>query len=177
MREAGHDVNPRYRSGLAQTGYGLILQQGQRLTYCASGVIRPPQDAPLSERLKVIFDGIAQIIAEHSPAQFAIEQIFMAKNASSALKAGAGPRRCAAGGRLQGLASMSTKRAKVKQAVVGTGAADKTQVQHMVKSLLKLAASPEDAADALAVAICHANGFHLTARVHLAGVSSRGRMR
>jgi crossover junction endodeoxyribonuclease RuvC len=164
--------------GSRKTGYGLIQQQGQRLSYCASGVIRPPVDAPLSERLKVIFDGISQIIASHAPAQFAIEQIFMAKNASSALKLGQARGVALLAAACAGLTVYEYEARKVKQAVVGTGAADKTQVQHMVKSLLKLVASPqEDAADALAVAICHANSFHLTARAELTGRFSRGRLR
>ncbi len=164
--------------GSRKTGYGLIQQQGQRLNYCASGVIRPPVDAPLSERLKVIYDGISQIISQYSPAQFAIEQIFMAKNAASALKLGQARGVALLAAACAGLSVHEYEARKVKQAVVGTGAADKTQVQHMVKSLLKLAASPqEDAADALAVAICHANSFHLSAQVNLTGRFSRGRMR
>ena len=101
--------------GSRKTGYGLILQQGQRLTYCASGVIRPPQDAPLSERLKVIFDGIAQIIAEHSPAQFAIEQIFMAKMPPAPLSWGRPAALRCWRPPAQGLASMSTKRARLNR--------------------------------------------------------------
>jgi crossover junction endodeoxyribonuclease RuvC len=127
--------------------------------------------------LKVIFDGITQIIAEHTPAQLAIEQIFMAKNASSALKLGQARGVALLAAACAGLTVYEYEARKVKQAVVGTGAADKTQVQQMVKTLLKLAASPqEDAADALAVAICHANSFHLTARVQLTGRFSRGRL-
>lgn len=163
--------------GSRKTGYGIINQVGQRLTYAASGVIRPPVDAPLSERLKVIFDGITQIIAQYQPEQFAIEQIFMAKNASSALKLGQARGVALLAAACAELKVYEYEARKVKQAVVGTGAADKTQVQHMVKSLLKLVASPqEDAADALAVAICHANSVHLTTRVELTGRFSRGRL-
>lgn len=163
--------------GSRKTGYGIILQQGQRLSYCASGLIRPPQDAPLSERLKVIYDGISQLIAQYSPEQFAIEQIFMAKNAASALKLGHARGVALLAAACADLKVHEYEARKVKQAVVGTGAADKSQVQHMVKTLLKLAAAPqEDAADALAVAICHANSAHLTNKVELTGRFRRGRL-
>jgi crossover junction endodeoxyribonuclease RuvC len=139
------------------TGYGVIRQQGKQLIYLGSGCIRTSEGA-LPGRLKQIYAGISEIITQFHPDVFAIEQVFMAKNADSALKLG----------QARGSAIVAAVNAElpvyeyaarlIKQAVVGTGAAEKSQVQHMVQQMLKLPAKPQaDAADALGVAICHAN--------------------
>ena len=144
--------------GSRKTGFGVINAQYGRVDYVASGVIRVPEQLVLAERLKVIFDGLVKIIDLHLPQEFAIEQVFMAKSAGSALKLGQarGAAIVAAVGR--DLPVFEYEARKVKQSIVGTGAADKIQIQHMAKVLLKLDAAPqEDAADALSVAICHAN--------------------
>ncbi|WP_185232422.1 crossover junction endodeoxyribonuclease RuvC [Teredinibacter franksiae] len=150
--------------GSRKMGYGIINAQGSRLAYVASGVVRIP--APLlvadclAERLKVIFDSLTEIIEQYQPQEFAIENVFMSKSAGSALKLGQARGAAIVAAVNQDLPVSEYAARKVKQAVVGTGAADKLQVQHMVKTLLALPASPpEDAADALAVAICHANTF------------------
>lgn len=142
--------------GSRKTGFGII-QTGSRLTYIGSGVIRLP-DAPLAERLRIIADSVADIIASYRPEQAAVEEVFMARNAASALKLGqargAAIVACAQGG----LEISEYTARQVKQSVVGTGAAAKEQVQHMVCRLLNLPAPPqEDAADALACALCHAH--------------------
>lgn len=143
--------------GSRKTGFGLINSQGSCLSYISSGVIRIP-DEQLPERLKLIFDGISEIIQEYSPREVAVEQVFMAKSAGSALKLGQARGAAIVAAVNNELPVSEYEARKVKQAVVGTGAADKLQVQHMVKTLLKLPETPqEDAADALAVAICHAN--------------------
>lgn len=140
------------------TGYGIINVLGARLDYISSGTIRIPDGLPLPERLKIIFNSVNEIIETHMPQEFAIEQVFMAKSAGSALKLGQARGAAIVAAVSHDLPVAEYEARKVKQAVVGTGAADKTQVQHMVKTLLKLPAAPsEDAADALAVAICHAN--------------------
>ena len=141
--------------GSRKTGYGLIdIQRGQAC-YVASGVIRLP-DGPLPERLKLIFDAVSQIAQQYRPAQMAIENVFMSKSAGSALKLGQARGAAIVAGTNADLPVAEYEARKVKQAVVGNGAADKLQVQHMVKTLLRLPASPqEDAADALAVALCH----------------------
>ena len=143
--------------GSRKTGYGIIETTGQRHRYIASGVIRLG-DGPLPQRLKIIFDSIAVLINDYQPQEVAVEEVFMAKSAGSALKLGqargAAVTACVANDLI--VAEYTAR--QIKQAVVGTGAAVKEQVQHMVRILLKLPANPqEDAADALAAALCHAN--------------------
>lgn len=163
--------------GSRKTGYGVIAQAAGRLTYVASGVIRMGETLTLPERLKVIFDSLNEVIHLHQPAQFAIEQVFMAKNAGSALKLGQARGAAIVAAGFHDLPVFEYEARKVKQSVVGTGAADKTQVQHMVKTLLKLTASPqEDAADALAVAICHANSHQYLIRLAGSRQFRRGRL-
>ncbi|WP_347331891.1 crossover junction endodeoxyribonuclease RuvC [Marinimicrobium locisalis] len=143
--------------GSRKTGFGVIERLGGKVAYVTSGVIRVP-DGDLPSRLKVIFDAITQIVQQQGPDMVAIEQVFMAKNASSALKLGQARGAAITAAVVQDMPVYEYEARKVKQSVVGTGAADKTQVQHMVKTLLRLAGTPqEDAADALAVALCHAN--------------------
>lgn len=143
--------------GSRKTGFGVIERIGGKVAYITSGVIRVPEGS-LPERLKVIFDAITQIVQQQSPDVVAVEQIFMAKNASSALKLGQARGAAITAAVVQDLPVYEYEARKVKQSVVGTGAADKAQVQHMVKALLRLPGTPqEDAADALAVALCHAN--------------------
>ncbi len=141
--------------GSRKTGYGLIDVQRNKAIYVASGVIRIPE-GPLPERLKLIFDAVSQIAQQYRPEQMAIENVFMSKSAGSALKLGQARGAAIVAAANADLPVAEYEARKVKQAVVGTGAADKLQVQHMVKVLLKLPAVPqEDAADALAVALCH----------------------
>lgn len=144
--------------GSRKTGFGVINAVSGRLEYVASGVIRIPDHLALADRLKVIYDGISSVIDSHMPNEFAIEQVFMAKSAGSALKLGQARGAAIVAAVTQDLPVAEYEARKVKQSIAGTGSADKLQIQHMVKTLLKLTASPqEDAADALAVAICHAN--------------------
>lgn len=162
--------------GSRKTGFGIINVIGRKTEYVTSGVIRVPE-LELPERLKIIFYSVTQIIQQYCPQEMAIEQVFMAKNAASALKLGQARGAAIVAAVALALPVSEYEARKVKQSVVGHGAADKAQVQHMVKTLLKLAAEPqEDAADALAVALCHANTQqHL---IKLAGSSSfrRGRV-
>ncbi len=144
--------------GSRKTGYGLVNAVSGRLEYVASGVIRIPDYLALAERLKLIHDGITSVIDSHMPSEFAIEQVFMAKSAGSALKLGQARGAAIVAAVTRDLPIAEYEARKVKQSVVGTGSADKLQIQHMVKTLLKLTSTPqEDAADALSVAICHAN--------------------
>jgi crossover junction endodeoxyribonuclease RuvC len=152
MRILGIDPGSRF------TGFGIItvLRNG-KLGYVASGCIRIPKGS-LAERLKVILEGVGEVIDTHSPEVLSIEKVFMARNADSALKLGQarGAALCAA---LQHNLPVNEYTAlQIKRAVVGTGRGDKKQVQHMVTALLGLSGIPQaDAADALAAAICHAN--------------------
>ncbi|MYM65019.1 crossover junction endodeoxyribonuclease RuvC [Pseudomaricurvus sp. HS19] len=162
--------------GSVKTGFGIINQLGSRHEYVTSGVIRMPAIS-LPERLKIIFDSLTQIIEEYSPQEMAIEQVFMAKSAGSALKLGQARGAAIVAAVNQMLPVSEYEARKVKQSVVGNGGADKHQVQHMVKTLLKLPALPqEDAADALAVALCHANTQQHMIRVATARTFRRGRM-
>lgn len=143
--------------GSRKTGFGLVDITGGRACYVTSGVIRVP-DTSLAERLKVIFDSVTQLTGQYVPDQLAIEEVFMGKNASSALKLGQARGAAITAAAVAGIPVFEYATRTVKQSVVGQGGADKVQIQHMVKVLLRLPATPqEDAADALAVALCHAN--------------------
>jgi crossover junction endodeoxyribonuclease RuvC len=142
--------------GSLVTGYGLIEATGQQARHVASGCIRTPA-GELTRRLGVIYAGVAELVAGYAPEEIAVERVFVSRNAGSALKLGQarGAALCAT---LSGGASIHEYAPRaIKQAVVGYGGADKHQVQQMVKLLLALDATPQaDAADALAVALCHA---------------------
>lgn len=141
--------------GSRVTGYGVILQQGRRLLYIGSGCIRTQVD-DLPSRLGKIYAGVSEIITQYQPDCFAIEQVFMAKNADSALKLGQARGVAILAAVNNNLPVFEYAARQVKQTVTGTGAAEKAQVQHMVRSILKLSAAPQaDAADALAIAITH----------------------
>lgn len=139
------------------TGYGLIRSQGRQVEYLDSGCIRMGE-RPLAERLQIIYAGLAELIATYRPEEFAIEQVFMARNADSALKLGQARGAAIVCAANVGLPVFEYSARQVKQAVVGKGGAEKTQVQHMVQALLNLSSRPQaDAADALAIALSHAN--------------------
>lgn len=150
--------------GTARLGYGLVAARGDSLRYLTCGVIQTPAGQPLPERLRTIYDRLQDIIREHQPTLAAVELLFFTKNAQSAF----------AVGQARGVALLACVNAglpvgeytplQVKQAVVGYGKASKEQVGDMIRVLLSLDAvpSPDDAADALAIAICHLNAsrFH-----------------
>lgn len=162
--------------GSRKTGYGIVNQVSGSFTYVTSGVIRVP-DVSLAERLKVIFDSLCQIIETYTPQEFAIERVFMAKSADSALKLGQARGAAIVAAVHHQLPVSEYEARKVKQAVVGNGGADKLQVQHMVKTLLCLPAAPqEDAADALAVALCHGNTQQHMIRLSTGRGFRRGRV-
>jgi crossover junction endodeoxyribonuclease RuvC len=139
------------------TGYGIIDQRGQQHHYITSGSIRIKADY-FPDRLKQIFDGVSEIIKQFAPEQLAIEQVFMHKNADSALKLGQARGAAICAGHVYDLPIFEYAARQVKQAVVGKGNADKTQVQHMVKILLNLQGQMQiDASDALGICLCHAH--------------------
>ena len=143
--------------GSLKTGFGIISHEGSRSEYITSGIIRLPR-TNLPERLKIIFDGVTEIVEQYCPQQLAIEEVFMARDAKAAIKLGQARGAAIVACVNQNMPVFEYAAKSIKQAVVGTGNADKQQVQHMVKALLKLpAAPPEDAADALAAALCHAH--------------------
>jgi len=144
--------------GLRKCGWGIVEANGNRLGFVACGVIAPPVKATLAERLTFLFQGLSAIIETHAPHEAAVEETFVNQGARSALQLGQ-----ARGVALMTPASLGLVVGEyaanlVKKSVVGTGHADKTQIQLMVKTLLPQADfNNADAADALAVAICHAH--------------------
>ncbi len=144
--------------GSAATGWGVIDVAGARLTYVASGVIRPKRKAVRAEKLAQIFSGLSTLIDEFKPKEAAVEETFVNASPRDALVLGeargmalAAPAHC-------GLPVFEYAANSVKKSVVGRGHADKTQVEAMVKVLLPKCGAPKaDEADALAVAICHAH--------------------
>ncbi|MCA1788705.1 MAG: crossover junction endodeoxyribonuclease RuvC [Thioalkalivibrio sp.] len=151
MRILGIDPGSRV------TGFAVVDAQGNRLQACGFGVIRPG-DGELPERIGEIFAGVVRVIADLQPAALAIESVFLAKNAQSALKLGQarGAAICAA--THAGLPVFEYAPRAVKLAVVGSGRAEKAQVQHMMRQILQISEPlTADAADALAIAVCHAH--------------------
>ena len=149
MRILGIDPGSRF------TGFGIIEVNGDRINTVHQGVIKAGA-GEFPERLGIIFSGVRDLIEEYGPDEVAIETVFVSKNAGSALKLGQarGAAVCAAISKNLPVAEYSPR--SVKQAIVGRGSADKVQIQHMVVVLLQLKEKPaEDAADALAVALCH----------------------
>ena len=152
------------------TGYGIIQESSRGYKYISSGSIRT-QTENFPERLKQIFDGVSEIVSQFQPDQLAIEQVFMHKNADSALKLGQarGAAICAA--QAGGLPVFEYAARQIKQALVGKGNADKSQVQHMVKLLLSIQGEIQiDASDALGVCLCHAHHQQTARRLQKAGV-------
>lgn len=159
--------------GSQRTGYAIVETQAGRIAYIVSGAIRTRGES-LTERLQEIFVGVESLASEFRPDEVAIERVFMHRNADSALKLG----------QARGAALSATFAARprvfeyapreVKLAVVGTGAAQKEQVQVMVKRLLNISGPlTEDAADALAIALCHAHSRRLHGLVSLAVSTAR----
>lgn len=139
------------------------MSHGSSLKCLGAGVIRVPAEMEFSSRLDRLYTGVRQAIEKYSPSVFAIEDMFFARNAKSALKLGHARAAAILAGVHSSLAIYEYTPLVVKKAVVGYGRAEKKQVQQMVKLLLNLSAMPaQDAADALAVAICHANSSRLT---------------
>jgi crossover junction endodeoxyribonuclease RuvC len=156
--------------GTANTGYGVVARQGARLVALDGGVIETTARTDPGERLALIFDRIDGLLNEYSPDALAVEDLYFGANARSAFAVGQarGVVILAAGRR--GIPCHSYTPQQVKGAVCGSGRAGKEQVQRMVQALLSLSElpRPDHAADALAVAICHANGAPLRAAVERA---------
>ncbi|HEY5675014.1 MAG TPA: crossover junction endodeoxyribonuclease RuvC [Malonomonas sp.] len=148
--------------GSKATGYGFIEQQGNRLIHLDNGAIFTRSQDPLALRLQIIYRELTRLIEHYRPDAVAVEQVFMAKNPASALKLGHARGVALLAGINAELAVAEYSALQVKSAVVGYGRAGKNQVQQMTRTLLNLPEiAQEDAADALAVAICHAHSHHL----------------
>jgi len=144
--------------GLGTTGWGVVAKQGSRLTHIANGQIRTDTKASLAERLVHLDRELTDVILTHAPDAGAVEEVFVNSNPQSTLKLGQARGICLLALARTGMPVAEYATRLVKKALVGTGAAEKTQIQMMLKVLLpgvKLAGA--DAADALAVAITHAN--------------------
>lgn len=143
--------------GTRLVGWGVVDARGSRLTAVACGVLRAPASAPIERRLKVLAEGLRQVIAQHRPAEAALEEVFFGKDAQAAVRIGEG----------RGVALLVLAEAGlpvghyannvVKKAVTGAGRATKESVLAMLSRLLALPVAPEtlDASDALALAVCH----------------------
>ena len=146
--------------GLRVTGFGIIDKLGSRLRYVASGCIKT-EDGELPGRLKTLLNGVREVVSVYSPDEVAVEKVFVNVNPQSTLLLGQARGAVICGAVMCDLPVLEYTALQVKQAVVGYGKAHKDQVQHMVQRLLALDVQPgPDAADALACAICHANGGH-----------------
>ena len=144
--------------GLRHTGWGVIDVAGNRLSHVADGVVHAPIDLPLSERLVALFRQLTQVLDSFHPDEAAVEESFVNKNAASTLKLGVARGVVLLVPAERGVPVAEYSANLVKKSVVGAGHAEKEQVQLMVRRLLPGCAIAEpDAADALAVAICHAH--------------------
>lgn len=159
--------------GLANTGFGIIRHDGNRSWVVDHGCILTHKDTPKADRLKEIYDGVRYLIDKHSPDAVSLEQLFFSINVKTAMAVGEG----------RGAAILATAQAdirlaeytpqEIKQAVTGSGKANKLQVQRMVRVLLNLDENPETshAADALAAALCHAHSLRFESAVKKALLS------
>ncbi len=144
--------------GLRRCGWGIIESLGNRLSFVASGTVVPPVDLEMSARLVLLHEGLRDVIAAFRPDEAAVEETFVSAGARSALALGQARGVALMTPALSGLKVGEYAANLIKKSVVGTGHADKTQVQTMVKLLLPQADfKGADAADALAIAICHAH--------------------
>jgi crossover junction endodeoxyribonuclease RuvC len=164
VRILGIDPGSRF------TGYGIIEVKGERVVCVAHGVIKTGGKAgegEFPERLGIIFTGIRNLITDHHPDQAAIETVFVSRNPNSALKLGQARGAAVCAVIQQGLTVSEYSPRSVKQAIVGRGSADKFQVNHMISLLLQVKeVLTEDAADALAVALCHHHTQQTVQRMH-----------
>ncbi len=159
--------------GLRNTGWGVVEMAGNRLGHVGHGIVKSSAELPLAYRLRQLFEGLGEVIARYEPAEAAVEETFVNKNPSSTLKLGQARGAVLLAAACAGLVVAEYPPNLIKKSVVGTGHADKRQVQMMVQTLLP-GAGPlgSDAADALATAICHAHLRQTQARVDTARVTA-----
>ena len=163
--------------GSRNTGYGIIDMDGNHARHVAHGHIAV-QSGPLSDRLRQIFRELGAVISEFQPDEGAVEKVFMHRNADSALKLGQSRGAAITACAERNLTVFEYTANQVKQATVGKGHAEKSQVQYMVKVLLCLSCAPQaDAADALAVALCHGHTREGAVRLKAVSATLRGHAR
>lgn len=150
--------------GTAITGFGLVREDDAGLVMVHHGVITTPPGQPLPERLQIIYQGLKAVIGEYRPEAAAVEELFFSRNVRTALSVGHARGVVLLALADAGLPVYEYKPLEVKQAVAGYGGADKRQVQEMVRLLLNLdcVPQPDDAADAVAVAVCHIHSARMT---------------
>lgn len=159
--------------GLKTTGWGVIDMEGARLVHVANGSVASDAKAPIGERLVQIYEGLAAVIARLSPREAAVEETFVNTNAASTLRLGLARGAVILAPARAGLPVAEYSANAIKKTVVGFGHAEKAQIQMMVRRLLPgVALSGADAADALAVAICHAH--HASTRGTIAAALAAG---
>ncbi len=158
--------------GLRNTGWGIIEVQGNRLSFVADGVVKPDTTLSLAERLTAIFLEVQGIVAAYAPDESAIEESFVNKNPVSTLKLGHARAAAMLAPAVAGVSVAEYKPNLVKKSVVGAGHADKVQVAAMMKILLPGSKATKDAADALAVAVCHAH--HRTSVLNMVAKRNAG---
>lgn len=153
--------------GTAIMGYGLIDKQGNRLIPLTYASWRTPADLPMPERLLMLYREMTAFIETYQPAQVAVEELFFNRNTTTAISVGQARGVILLAAAQAGIPVYEYTPLQVKQAVVGYGKADKKQVQQMVRALLGLneVPKPDDTADALAIAICHAHSVNLLNRM------------
>jgi crossover junction endodeoxyribonuclease RuvC len=151
--------------GTAITGYGLVREDSDGLALVDCGVITTPSGQPLAARLQTIYQGLADLIREHQPEVAAVEELFFSRNVRTALSVGHARGVVLLALADAGLGIHEYKPLEIKQAIAGYGGADKHQVQEMVRMLLSLdeVPQPDDAADAVAVAVCHIHSARMAA--------------
>ncbi|MBV8392819.1 MAG: crossover junction endodeoxyribonuclease RuvC [Alphaproteobacteria bacterium] len=154
--------------GLRLTGWGVIDVEGNRLRHVAHGVIKVSVEGTLASRLNDLFDGIAAVIVEHRPLEAAVEETFVNVNPASTLKLGQARGVVLVAPARAGLPVFEYAANLVKKSVVGAGHADKRQIAMMVGRLLPGVVATADAADALAIAICHAHHRATAKRIEVA---------
>ncbi|HEU0113814.1 MAG TPA: crossover junction endodeoxyribonuclease RuvC [Thermomicrobiales bacterium] len=152
--------------GTARLGYGVVLA-GEAPTMLEFGVIETAAGTPMPDRLSALYDGLIALIGKHAPTVLAVEQLFFARNVTNAMTVGQARGVVLLAAARSGLPVAEYTPAEVKQAVVGYGKADKGQMQEMVRLILGLERPPrpDDAADALAVALCHTQTAPFRARL------------
>ncbi len=150
--------------GLRRTGWGVVEIDGNRLTFVGCGSVEPPDNLPLARRLLAIHEGLAKVLGDYQPAEAAVEQTFVNKDAVATLKLGQARGVAMLAPAMVGISVSEYAPNQVKKTVVGAGHADKHQILVMLKILLpKADPQSPDAADALAVAITHAHHRQATA--------------
>lgn len=147
--------------GTAIMGYGLIEKKGQNLSPVDYSCWRTPADLPMAQRLRLLYESLEQCLVKYSPDVIAVEELFFNRNTTTAISVGQARGVVLLGAALHDIDVAEYTPLQVKQAVVGYGKADKQQVQFMVRALLALKENPkpDDTADALAIAICHAHSM------------------